>query len=446
MADQSTPAPAAAGTPKRKYVRMGGSLPPPCDLGAMGAFAALKAEADNMCRAGVAHVLAKVENLTPLLHNYLSGSVARVHSDEVGREHEAHNSKVYENVQATTNAYVGSRTGTCAVQMDKSVSLHTYISLVSALKTGTDDTDGVPKFHLDSVGGANDVKKPGGFQKLYDSVNVPALLMKKPHQDRCIFGMSQPHFLKVAGSPGKRLYDLVSKQVSDMYPEKSISCKAVHVLFHWNAHSFFTYHLDDDGDVSAIVNLSHGEASMHVAGCAKAVYDGIGSAHIFPHGVFHRSGDAPRRCVKVAFFFSLASVKKESESGGPTSTSADEVGAGEISSKGGSSSTPVDVEKPDTPAADQSDPANPPKSDTSKSDLTADEEEPPAKKQKTEFKVPDPPVKDQGQAAVAEDATVDVPDKPASEATATAATAPAAAPAARSSRRDGAAGGGKKKA
>ena len=216
--------------------------------------------------------------------------------------------------------------------------------------------DGVPKLYLDSVGGTNDVKKTGGFQRLYDSVNVPALVMKKPDQDRCIFAMSHPHFFKVVGGPGKRLLELVSTQVAEFYQVQSVTCKAVHVLFHWNAHSFFTYHLDEDGDVSAIVNLSHGEASMHVSGCEKAVYDGIGSMHIFPTNVFHRSGDAPRRCVKVAFFFSLPSVKEETPvkkdiavKGESSSTAKDEAG--------GSSSNAVDVEEEDDVPAKTGTPA-----------------------------------------------------------------------------------------
>ena len=65
----------------------------------------------------------------------------------------------------------------------------------------------------------------------------------------------------------------------------------------------FTYHQDTDGDVTVIVNLTHGEAEMHVAGKDVAKYDGVGSAHLFPAKLFHRSGAAPRRCVKVAFFF-----------------------------------------------------------------------------------------------------------------------------------------------
>ena len=62
------------------------------------------------------------------------------------------------------------------------------------------------------------------------------------------------------------------------------------------------------GDLSVIINLTHGEASMHVAGMETATYNGIGSAHLFNSKLFHRSGAAPRRCVKLALFFQKPSA------------------------------------------------------------------------------------------------------------------------------------------
>ena len=50
---------------------------------------------------------------------------------------------------------------------------------------------------------------------------------------------------------------------------------------------------------------------MHVAGKDVAKYDGVGSTHLFPAKLFHRSGAAPRRCVKVAFFFKGIQHKSE---------------------------------------------------------------------------------------------------------------------------------------
>ena len=57
--------------------------------------------------------------------------------------------------------------------------------------------------------------------------------------------------------------------------------------------------------VTVIINLAHCKASMHVAGAKSADYDGIGSARLFPSNVFHRSGTAPRRCIKVALFYDV---------------------------------------------------------------------------------------------------------------------------------------------
>ena len=101
--------PAAA--PKRKLARMGSNKLARVDMGAMGAFAILKAEADSIARAGVQLVLDAEDNLTPLLHNYLSGSVAKEHSDESGAQYEEQNRETYTEHGIK---YEDSKTGTIA--------------------------------------------------------------------------------------------------------------------------------------------------------------------------------------------------------------------------------------------------------------------------------------------------------------------------------------------
>ena len=117
--------------------------------------------------------------------------------------------------------------------------------------------------------------------------------------------MKSGQFVTLTGQAGKQLQTQAAKAVSKAF-SKNASLAVVHVLFHWNNHSFFTYHQDTDGEVTVIVNLMYGAAEMHVAGKAVAKYEGIGSAHLFPGKLFHRSGAATRRCVKVAFFFQLS--------------------------------------------------------------------------------------------------------------------------------------------
>ena len=126
--------------------------------------------------------------------------------------------------------------------------------------------------------------------------------------------MPMSTFHKIAGNTSKRMSDKAMSQIASMY-EENVTCKAVHILFHWNAHSFFTYHQDQEGHISVIINLSPSDAYMHVAGCETAKYNGIGSGHFFPSNVFHRSGDAPRRCVKVAIFYALEKPQDVDEGG-----------------------------------------------------------------------------------------------------------------------------------
>ena len=333
--------------PKRKLARMGSHKLASVDMGAMGAFATLKAEADSIARAGVQHVLAAEDNLTPLLHNYLSGSVAKVHSDESGVAYETQNSEIY---TEHGTKYADSQTGTIAWLADKENTLWVYIKIVDALKEGSPDTDGVPSFFLDSKHGQQTSQKPGGFQRLYPVINVPPAAASQAEQKRCIFAMSATQFVYVVGPPGDKLTKAVTAQVRRLYDEMTVVCKQVHVLFHWNAHSFFTYHQDSDGKVTAMVNLSHGKAEMHVAGQQMAVYDGIGSTHIFPSMVFHRSGAASRRCIKVAYFFDLEhpiDAEDEASSSGAKPPEAEvkvevkEEANEEAKEEGGSSSTTV---------------------------------------------------------------------------------------------------------
>ena len=320
MSGKKPATPPAAGAPQRKFRRRGMGSIVRDGMGTMGALAALKAEADNIKSAGVMHVLQHEDNLTPLLHTYLSGTAAVTHNDESGVEYEELNRKQYAAPPHTI--YEGSKTGTHGVQLDKEVALNLFITLVQALKTTTVDDDGSPKLCLDGPEGmATMLRGTGGFQKLYESINVPPPAVSKPEQDRCIFAMSHAQFMKLGGPPAKKLSELLTRKITSLY-SFNISCKVVHILFHWNQHSFFTYHQDEDGEIAAIVNLSHGSAAMHVAGLDEAVYDGIGSTHIFPTKVFHRSGNATRRSVKVAFFFNTTTttITIEEGSGGPSSS------------------------------------------------------------------------------------------------------------------------------
>ena len=344
---------------KKKFVRQSAKEFDSSDMGPLGAYSILKTEATSIQRTGIKGLLAdEATNLTPLLNPYLSGTAAKVHSDEVGADHESHNKNAFTALPAEFKDALD-MTGTVPLQFDKEAALNVYCKIIDNLKTGVDAEDGVPEFYIDSAGGQNPKKKSGGFQKVYDWINVPPALVKKTEQDRCIFAMKPGDFGKVGGSYAKALMNDATTKVKELHPRDcNISMKVVHLLFHWNAHSFFTYHTDEDGKITVIIiNLAHCKAGMHVAGSQHAEYDGIGPARLFPSNVFHRSGSAPRRCVKVAFFFDVEAAievgdDKEAtvETAKPEAKVEAEVKR-DTSTEGGSSSTPTKPAADGLPAA-----------------------------------------------------------------------------------------------
>ena len=135
---------------------------------------------------------------------------------------------------------------------------------------------------------------------------MTAMRFQKDEQARCIFGFTGAEYKKTLGAPGTRLSDAVKAKVKEHWKVDSLSLTQVHVLFHWNDHSFFKYHQDDKGDVAVVVNLSPScETNFHIAGGGEALMKTPGAAHMFPTSVFHRSGTAPRRCIKFVFFWSI---------------------------------------------------------------------------------------------------------------------------------------------
>ena len=327
---------------RRKFNRMGAVTGGMADMGANGAFSLLKNEAACMQRTGIASLANDPEALAPLLHPYLSGSAAKEHVDSRGDDHRIANTKVFDE-KLHAGKYKTTNTGTLPIQVDKEVAMNVYCNILGNLKQQGMEEDLAPKFYLDTCGGAIKSARSGGFQNLYPAINVASNAISKLEQDRCIFAMKPSDFAKVGGPAAKRLLDEATKKVRDIY-QQNVTAKVCHLLFHWNAHSFFTYHVDQEGHISAIINLSPSDAFMHVAGCEPAKYHGIGSGHIFPCDVFHRSGDAPRRCVKVAIFFDLEdSVDLESKGKG----GGDEEGASSADQKPEKKDETVKTEKKD---------------------------------------------------------------------------------------------------
>lgn len=295
--------------PAKRFVRMR-AAPQTIGMGVKGTVAFLQQEADSIRRTGISAMLQEgfYDRFAPLKHRYLSGSAAHTYSDETGADYEAHNREVYEKIPEAIQ--ICATTGTVAQQFDQELCLNLHYHLISQIKLGPDDVDHMPSVYLDTAEGSH--KKSGGFQSLYPNINVKSVF--KAEQERCIFAMKPAAFKKVGSAEGTRLVKAAEEAVKDVVGN-SATLVETHILFHWNDHSFFTYHQDPRGDWVLLVNLSPATTDFHIAGTQGATMQNTGEAHLFPTKVFHRSGKAPRRCVKVAFFFNVAKPGDASGSG-----------------------------------------------------------------------------------------------------------------------------------
>ena len=295
--------------PPKRFSRMR-AVPQTLGMGVKGTVAFLQQEADSIRRTGISAMLKEgfFDSFEPLKHRYLSGSAAQTYSDETGAQYEANNRAVYEKIPEAIE--ISSTTGTVAQQFDQELCLNLHCHIISQIRLGPDDVDHMPSVYLDTAEGSH--KKSGGFQTLYPNINVKSVF--KAEQERCIFAMKPAAFKKVGSAEGIRLVKAAEESVKAVVGDSATLVEAL-ILFHWNDHSFFTYHQDPRGDWVLLVNLSPATTDFHIAGTQGATMETAGEAHLFPTKVFHRSGKAPRRCVKVAFFFNVAKPGDASGSG-----------------------------------------------------------------------------------------------------------------------------------
>jgi hypothetical protein len=287
--------------PPKKVLRRMGHFGVGTGMGLLGTIQVLKSEARDLRLAGVAHLLKSSEEEFKLhLSTYLSGTSARTHTDAAGDPYLVKNGEVI----PAFGGMMSAMTGTHAVQFNPDVCLNLHIDLIEKLCLSHNlQDDGLPEVFLDSRDGQK-VHKSGGFQEAYHHINVDAIRFSKMEQDRCIFGMKPADYVKILGNAGTRLKDACKRKLEELFGKSmQVVFRECHALFHWNDHSFFTYHQDTKGTVAIIVNLSPGETTFHVAGFSEAVMNGPGSAHILPTQAYHRSGKATKRAIKLVFFF-----------------------------------------------------------------------------------------------------------------------------------------------
>jgi hypothetical protein len=270
------------------------------------ALSAIKQESQAYAVKGAGHYFKvdgamDMDEVKKLQHPYLDASEARAYDDADGAQlRDA--GKAYESLMEEVDGF-SSDTGTIPMDTGGYNAFLTYIDLASRLKVqDTPDKDGKPSIKIDSIDDKNPGKaKKGGFAGGYDHVNVPCF--SEAEQNRVLFGYTRTSFQKIAGPKANLLLSAVTEQVAQKI-KKPVKLVEAHVLFHWNGHSFFKYHTDNVGTWTLVVMLTPGVSTFHMAGFPKnATFDKPGSAHLFQSKMAHRSDRAPRRTVKMTFFF-----------------------------------------------------------------------------------------------------------------------------------------------
>ena len=339
-------------SPKRSKFRRLGGLPTSTLLSIEATLAQLKNEASAIKSSGVNQYIdfcdTKVTaELKPFLLAYLSQTTEAMYPDIKGEKHEIHNNIIYEDFKKEYPKFTSDQTGAHHANLGAENCLNLYCNMLNSLKIGTPKSDGNPVVYLDqSTGGQPDKdakSKAGGFLTAYRSVATE--VYSKAMQDRCLFGFNKAtKFASECTSFAGNLNVKVFALMTELFPDFVATSEGVHLLFNWNSHSLFTYHQDEKSMITVIVNLAPARSTFHIAGQEEAEYKEPGDAVVLPSAVWHRSGVAQRRTVKVAYFFKL--IKKEEfeartklpPSGEPP--------------KAGGKDTPITVEEPAPGSAD----------------------------------------------------------------------------------------------
>ena len=275
----------------------------------------LKNEASHIKSSGIAQFICEgdaqvKEELKPLLLTYLSTKTDTTFQDLSGDEHATFNEAIYRKFYEEHEHFFNHSTaGVAQANLGAENALNLHCNLVNALTVGLPGKDGVAKVSLDKSSGGDPqeskAKMEGGFSTAYGL--VAATKYKQEMQKRCVFGFAKAaKFGTECTAAAGNLVVRVNTMILGMFPGYAASSEGAHVLFNWCDHSLFTYHQDEKSDVTVIVNLSPSKSSFHIAGKDEAeTYSQPGDAFVLPSKAYHRSGEAERRTVKVAFFFKL---------------------------------------------------------------------------------------------------------------------------------------------
>ena len=149
----------------------------------------------------------------------------------------------------------------------------------------------------------------------YDLVNLPpGVPFQKEEQNKVLFAVGGKAMKKLCKVHKLDYFkQLIVRYLEHDFKNHHSNVEECHVLFGFSNYVHFSYHQDSKDltsgsavKLSFIFNLSPGRSSMSVAGSQDYVYKFPGACSAFYSDLFHCSGDAEMRTVKVAFFVTLS--------------------------------------------------------------------------------------------------------------------------------------------
>ena len=192
-----------------------------------------------------------------------------------------------------------STTGAITLNVPGEKCLSLYIDLVQRLTLSGDVTSPVVTLEGPSH------NYSGGFGATgYAAVNVKEKEFAMVQQKSCIFAMPNKSKAMGVSKHVKSVMESVQRYAEDSLGF-ALSPTQVHFCFGFNEHAHFTFHQDDQGEYTVVVQLSPGNSSIQIADRDEIKLVGPGSGALFLGNAFHRSGTKQRRTLTVSFFFNV---------------------------------------------------------------------------------------------------------------------------------------------
>ena len=207
-----------------------------------------------------------------------------------------HNMQVYESLPKE-HPWRASENGAIALNLNRVECLKLYAMIVQAYEyVGPENLPAAILKPHDSPRTFDGGFGNGGYTKVDAPLDIRL-------QTTCVFAVKSRAGANALGKGMKPLIDQMAEDIRDI-AGCDVKFNELHIVFGFSGQAQFTYHTDEQGQYTVVVQLSPGCSSIKVAAEDEDMeFKHPGDAFLFPSQVYHRSGVKERRTITVSFFF-----------------------------------------------------------------------------------------------------------------------------------------------